>query len=69
MKKWVLKIELDREWEECVFTTREEALTAFIALASDYDESLRRAVLLPIEAEADFLANLRKEQRSRGYVQ
>jgi hypothetical protein len=43
--KWVLKIELNGEWEECSFQTRNEALSAFAALATDYNVSLHRAVL------------------------
>ncbi len=46
---WVLKIELNGEWEECTFQTRSEALMAFIALAADYELNLRRAVLFAPE--------------------
>jgi hypothetical protein len=46
VNKWVLKVELNGEWEECTFATRQEALSAFIALASDYELNLRRAVLV-----------------------
>jgi hypothetical protein len=68
VKNWVLKIELDGEWEQCRFTTRSEALAAFAALAADYDVNLRRAVLLPAEAEADLLGALVREQANRRYV-
>jgi hypothetical protein len=44
VKQWVLKIELNGEWEECCFRTRHEALSAFLALAADY--RLKRAILL-----------------------
>ncbi len=64
---WVLKIELDGEWEECKFMTRQEALAAFVALAADYDVNLRRAVLLPSGAEAELLRTLARE-RHRPYV-
>jgi hypothetical protein len=68
VSKWVLKIELDGEWEECVFSTREDALTAFTALATDYRPNLRRAVLLLVEAEANFIDTLVVEQIDRRYV-
>lgn len=64
---WVLRIELDGEWEECKFTTRQEALAAFVALAADYDVNLRRAVLLPAGAEAELPKTLAQE-RERPYV-
>jgi hypothetical protein len=68
VKHWVLKIELDGEWEQCVFGTREEALTAFAALAGDYRLSLRRALLLLIGSEADFANTSVEGQTNRGYV-
>jgi hypothetical protein len=46
VNKWVLKVEVNGEWEECTFATRQEALSAFMALASDYELNLRRAVLV-----------------------
>lgn len=64
---WVLKIELDGEWEQCNFTTRQEALAAFMALAADYDVNLRRAVLLPTGTEAELKQALARE-RNRPYV-
>ncbi len=64
---WVLKIELDGEWEQCNFTTRQEALAAFMALAADYDVNLRRAVLLPAGREAELKQALAREQK-RPYV-
>jgi hypothetical protein len=45
MDNWILKIELDGEWEECAFATPKEALSAFAALAKDYERNLKRAVL------------------------
>ncbi len=45
MNGWLLKVELNGEWEECRFLSRNEALSAFIALAKDYAGLLRRAVL------------------------
>jgi len=45
MKKWVLSVELDGEWEECSFATHKEALAAFAALAKDYTKALKGAVL------------------------
>ncbi len=57
MSKWLLKIELNGEWEECSFKTRSEALTAFRALANDYPAILRRAILfspLPDKAWLQF---------------
>lgn len=46
MNEWLLKIELDGEWEECTFVTRKEALSAFAALAADYSRNLQRAILI-----------------------
>jgi hypothetical protein len=45
VNEWILKIELNGEWEECKFPTRKEALSTFVALTEDYDKSLRRAIL------------------------
>jgi hypothetical protein len=45
MDSWILRVELDGEWEECSFATSKEALTAFAALAQDYQSTLSRAVL------------------------
>jgi hypothetical protein len=53
--EWVLKVELDGEWEECSFQTRNEALSAFAALATDYKVSLHRAVLFSPSLEYEHL--------------
>ena len=45
---WVLRIELDGEWEECVFLSRDEAVAAFVALSDDYKRIIRGAVLFPV---------------------
>ena len=50
MSDWLLKIQICGEWEECAFHTRAEALAAFIALATDYNAKLERAVLVSPEA-------------------
>lgn len=68
MKKWLLKIQLNGEWEQCRFTTRKEALAALVALAADYNVNLRRAVLLPAEAKAALALTLMTEQANPGYV-
>jgi hypothetical protein len=52
VNRWVLKIEVDGEWEECAFPSRNEALTAFTALAADYEMHLKRAVLFPEPSDA-----------------
>jgi hypothetical protein len=44
LNQWVLKVELNGEWEECRFPSRNEALSAFLALTTDY--CLKRAILL-----------------------
>ena len=67
MGKWVLKIELDGEWEECRFATRKEALSAFISLMVDYALLIKRAVLVCDELAAQTLA-LVEENRATGYV-
>lgn len=45
MTNWVLGVELDGEWEHCVFRTRREALASFEALAIDYNAKIERAIL------------------------
>lgn len=45
MNNWILKVELDGEWEECSFPTPKEALSAFAALVEDYQHNVSRAVL------------------------
>ncbi|MBV9406161.1 MAG: hypothetical protein JO211_12525 [Acidobacteriaceae bacterium] len=50
MKNWILQVELGGEWEQCLFTSREQALAAFVALAEDYKLELGRAVLFPTDA-------------------
>jgi hypothetical protein len=47
VSRWVLQIELNGEWEECQFLSRNEALSAFVALARDYKKDIKRAILLP----------------------
>ena len=49
MDRWLLKIELDGEWEECTYKTRSEALNAFLALINDYATHIRRAILFSPE--------------------
>lgn len=45
MSEWILKIELNGEWEECKFLTRNDALSTFAALTEDYETNLQRAIL------------------------
>jgi len=45
MNSWLLKIELNGEWEECSFKTRSEAIATFVALIKDYAAVVRRAIL------------------------
>jgi hypothetical protein len=52
VNEWLLKIELNGEWEECTFLTRKEALSTFVALAADYNRGLRRAILFAPGSEA-----------------
>ena len=49
VSNWVLRVELNGEWEECSFGTRKEAVATFIALAKDYSDILRAAVLVDRE--------------------
>jgi hypothetical protein len=56
VNRWVLKIELNGEWEECSFPSQKEALAAFVALVSDYSQKLQRAVLLRPDASPNALA-------------
>ena len=46
VRNWVLRVELNGEWEECSFGTRKEAVATFVALAKDYSDNLRAAVLV-----------------------
>ena len=46
MNDWILKVEVNGEWEECSFPTRNEAVSAFTALAADYNVKLQKAVLI-----------------------
>ena len=45
MNEWLLRVELNGEWEECRFLSRNEALSTFVDLAKDYASLLRRAIL------------------------
>lgn len=45
MEIWILKVELNGEWEECSFPSRQEALETFSALTVDYHSGLARALL------------------------
>lgn len=56
MNHWVLKVQLDGEWEECRFSTRNDALSAFVALANDYKRALQRAILVAPGAALAWLA-------------
>jgi hypothetical protein len=49
LDNWLLKVELDGEWEECAFQTRSEALTAFLALFHDYASLMKKAILFSPE--------------------
>jgi hypothetical protein len=49
LDRWLLKIELDGEWEECAYKTRSEALSAFLALIGDYANHIRKAILFSPE--------------------
>jgi hypothetical protein len=60
VKKWVLTIEIDGEWEQCLFMTRKDALAAFLALATDYQST--RAMLLRAEADVFPLYSFSGEQ-------
>jgi hypothetical protein len=55
MAKWVLKVQVCGEWEECVFRSRQEALTAFVALAEDYSAKMERAVLLRASQSNEYI--------------
>ncbi|MBV8551980.1 MAG: hypothetical protein JOY54_11825 [Acidobacteriaceae bacterium] len=52
LKSWLLKVELNGEWEECRFATRTEALDTFAALTADYPARIQRAILLALEPKA-----------------
>lgn len=46
---WYLGVEVDGEWEACVFASRQDAVGAFEALRHDYRSALGRAFLVPEE--------------------
>ena len=46
MNRWLLKVELAGQWEECSYPTQAEALAAFAAVAADYRLVLSRVVLV-----------------------
>jgi hypothetical protein len=48
MGNWVLRIEVNGEWEQCSFPTQKAALLAFAALAKDYRVALKKALLIDI---------------------
>jgi hypothetical protein len=66
VSQWILKIELNGEWEECRFPTRKDALSAFKALAADYKKALKRAILFTPGAA---LARLARGQRTHSHAQ
>lgn len=51
VNKWLLKIELDGEWEECAFSSRKEAIASFVSLARDYPLKFHQAVLIHADSE------------------
>jgi hypothetical protein len=57
LEDWLLKVELDGEWEECAFKTRSEAVAAFVALLHDYTALIKRAVLFSPERKYTWRAH------------
>jgi len=47
-QRFVLRVQLNGEWEECSYSSPDEALAAFAGLAKDYKKAVQRAVLLPL---------------------
>ena len=45
MQSWVLKVQVDGEWEACAFGRREEAEATLDGLISDYGERVSKACL------------------------
>jgi hypothetical protein len=45
MQGWILKVQLDGEWEACMFGRREEAEATLDGLISDYGERVSEACL------------------------
>jgi hypothetical protein len=62
VNEWILKIELNGEWEECKFPTRNEALSTFVALAQDYAKSLQRAILFAPRLNLHYFDGLQPTQ-------
>ena len=58
--RWLLRIQLNGEWEECLFATRKDALATLVALLEDYATEMRGAVLL-CEYPGSFALNITPE--------
>ena len=56
METWILGVELNGEWEQCTFRSRQEALASFAALTSDYPVKIGKAILVQKERALDYLA-------------
>ena len=69
MTWWLLRIQLNGEWEECLFATRKDALASLVALLEDYSAKMRCAVLLR-KYSGSFAPNLKPELacQQREYV-
>lgn len=68
MYGWVLKVELDGEWEECQFPSQKEAVMTFRSLAADYKLKLKRAILFAPDRIRARLLSAMKEVRTRKAV-
>lgn len=65
---WVLQVEVNGEWEECAFPTRQQAMIAFIALAADYDTTLKRAILFSAPQDPSGSRSLADPNHTRVYL-
>jgi hypothetical protein len=67
MKGWLLRVRLDRAWEQCFFESRGEALDVAKALCDDYGSKVRDLQLVRADdakAKRSFLVQYQKHYRS-----
>lgn len=64
MNRWLLKVEVEGQWEECAYLSQAEAVAAFAAVVADYGLALSRAELVCGESVPP-LPGLRTPERAR----
>jgi hypothetical protein len=64
VNEWILKVEVNGEWEECSFPSRTAALSAFTALSADYCINLQRAILIAPRSNPAGLDKIEREPQN-----